>query len=98
MPLVWNRHLQRNDPLQHISAECQHGLQKMAQKIADALEGLLKFVHALYGGFPKLIRGTFLEVPIIRVIIFWGLYWGPSILGNYHILIYVALASLTPII
>ena len=26
-------------------------------------------------GFPK-IRGTFLGVPIIRTIIYWGLYWG----------------------
>ena len=34
-------------------------------------------------GFPK-IRGTFLGVPIIRIIIFWGLYWGPCILGNYQ--------------
>ena len=34
-------------------------------------------------GFPK-IRGTILGVPIIRTIIFWGLYWGPIILGNYH--------------
>ena len=29
--------------------------------------------------------GTFLGVPIIRTIVFWGLYWGPPILGNYHI-------------
>ena len=28
--------------------------------------------------------GTFLGVPIIRIIVFWGLYWGPLILGNYH--------------
>ena len=35
-------------------------------------------------GFPK-IMGTFLGVPIIRTIVFWGLYWGPLILGNYHI-------------
>ena len=34
-------------------------------------------------GFPK-IRGTILGVPIIRIIVFWGLYWGPPILGNYH--------------
>ena len=34
-------------------------------------------------GFPK-IRGTSLGVPIIRIILFWGLYWGPLILGNYH--------------
>ena len=30
-------------------------------------------------GFPK-IRGTFLGVPIIRIIIYWGLFWGPLIL------------------
>ena len=29
--------------------------------------------------------GTFLGVPIIRTIVFWGLYWGPLVLGNYHI-------------
>ena len=39
----------------------------------------------LLWGFPKL-RGIFLEVPIIRIIVFWGLYWGPLILGNYHII------------
>ena len=38
----------------------------------------------LIWGFPK-IRGTFLGVPIIRTIVFWGLHWGPLILGNYHI-------------
>ena len=35
-------------------------------------------------GFPK-IKGTILWVPIIRIIIFSGLYWGPTILRNYHI-------------
>ena len=34
-------------------------------------------------GFPK-IKGTFLGVPIIRTIVFLGLYLGPLILGNYH--------------
>ena len=29
--------------------------------------------------------GTFLGVPIIRTIVFWGLYWGPLILGNYQV-------------
>ena len=29
--------------------------------------------------------GTILQVPIIRIIIFWCLYWGPLILGNYHL-------------
>ena len=23
-------------------------------------------------------------VHIIRTIVYWGLYWGPLILGNYH--------------
>ena len=36
-----------------------------------------------FGGCPKL-GGTFLGVSIIRIIVFWGLYWGPLILGNYH--------------
>ena len=40
----------------------------------------------LYGGFPKL--GVPLSgVPIIRIIVFWGLYWGTPILGNYHIVL-----------
>ena len=29
--------------------------------------------------------GTILGVPIKRIMVFWGLYWGPPILGNYHI-------------
>ena len=35
-------------------------------------------------GFPK-IKGTFLGVPIVRTIVYWGLYWGTLILGNYHL-------------
>ena len=31
------------------------------------------------------IRGTFLRVPIMRTLVFWGLHWGPLILGNYHL-------------
>ena len=37
-----------------------------------------------FGGFPKL-GVPLLGVPIVRTIIFWGLYWGPLILGNYHL-------------
>ena len=33
------------------------------------------------GGVPK-IGSTFLGVPIIGVIIFWGLSWGPLIFGK----------------
>ena len=29
--------------------------------------------------------GAFLGVPIIRTIVFLGLYWGSPILGNYQI-------------
>ena len=36
-------------------------------------------------GFAK-IRGTFLGVLIIRIIVFWGLYWGHPILGNRQML------------
>ena len=39
----------------------------------------------MYWGFPK-IRGTLLVVPIMRIIVFWGLEQGPPIYGNYHIL------------
>ena len=35
-------------------------------------------------GFLK-IRGTIVGVLIIRTIVYWGLYWGPPISGNYHI-------------
>ena len=34
-------------------------------------------------GLPK-IRGTFLGVPIIRTVVFLGLYWGHPTLGNYQ--------------
>ena len=37
-----------------------------------------------FGGFPK-FRGTLLGVPIIRTIVFWALYRGTPILGNYHL-------------
>ena len=36
--------------------------------------------------FPR-IWGTFLGLPIIRTIVFGGLYWGTHILGNYHLLL-----------
>ena len=38
-------------------------------------------------GFPE-IRGTLLGVPIIRTLIFWGLYCGPLILGKDLFLAY----------
>ena len=44
--------------------------------------------------FPK-IRSTILGVPIIRTIVYWGLYWGPFILGNYHLYLYMHAELLT---
>ena len=41
-------------------------------------------------GFLK-IRGTFFGVPIIRTIVYWGLYWGTLILRNYHMLKYTSM-------
>ena len=41
-------------------------------------------------GVSQNFLATFLGVPIIRTIVFWGLVWGPPILGNYHIGLYKA--------
>ena len=35
-------------------------------------------------GFSR-IRGTVLEVPMGRTIVFWGLYWRHVVYGNYHV-------------
>ena len=35
--------------------------------------------NAVLWGFPK-------RVPIIRIIVFWGLHWGPPIHGSYQML------------
>ena len=61
-------------------------------------EGALPFCRVLglqegYGGLPK-IRASYLGVPIIRTLVFWGLFWGPPILGNSHIEPYQGYARL----
>ena len=38
----------------------------------------------IFQGFPKL-GIPFLGVPMMRTILYWGLYWGTLILGNYHL-------------
>ena len=54
-------------------------------KNIQGIQGLgLKGIIGAIWGFPK-TRGTLLGVPIIRIIVFGGLYWGTPILGNYHI-------------
>ena len=57
------------------------GGQGLGFAYTNSLKGVLQGAIQV---FPK-IRGTFLGVPIIRTIVFWGLYWGSLILGNYHI-------------
>ena len=41
------------------------------------LASTLGVVYDPTWGFPK-IGGTLLGVPIIRIIVFWGLHWDPS--------------------
>ena len=54
----------------------------------EGRRSLLRQTHAesrpelsKYGGFPRL-GGYLFEVPIIRILAFWGPYWGSPILGN----------------
>ena len=53
-------------------------------KRGDAALEVHSKLHITMWGFPK-IMGTLLGVPIIRTIVFLGLYWGPLFLGNYHV-------------
>ena len=64
-------------------------------KFLDMFDKSWRFLHCLGSriqrqrilsiwGFPK-TRGTFFGVPILRILVFWGLYWGPPIWGKYHI-------------
>ena len=57
--------------------------QRMAQWDMNIREDYAAVPAHRTWGVPK-IRGTFLGVPIIRIIIFGDPYWGPPILGNYH--------------
>ena len=38
---------------------------------------------SLFGSFPKL-GVPFLGAPIIRTLVYWGLYWRPPIQGSKH--------------
>ena len=63
---------------------CKSGLALIfSHRVRKELVFCIWSCYAIWG-FPK-IRGTILGVRIIRIIIYWGLYWGPLILGNYHI-------------
>ena len=57
-----------------------HGVTTFTRPSAQALDILGEAKYE----FPK-SRGTMLGFPIIRIIVFCGLYWGTPILGNYQI-------------
>ena len=60
-------------------------LQELIPQAGGSPYGLCcPFMETTKWGFPK-IRGTLLRARIIRNIVFWGIYWGPPILGNYQI-------------
>ena len=40
------------------------------------------YSQVIYGSFPK--TGVPFEGSLKGLQVFWGLYWGPLILGNYH--------------
>ena len=55
---------------------------------------LTSIPQTLTWGFPK-IRVTILGVPIVRIIVFGGPYWGPPILGNHQMHVPIAGWALT---
>ena len=57
----------------------------------------LELYRGLYGLGSPTIRGTFLGVPILRTLVFWGLYWGPPIWGNYPVSNHLINSLLAPI-
>ena len=74
--------------LKHLPPTCTQGRAAAATLVGAAkVSKMTAGTHLAeykYGSFLKL-GVPFLGVPIIRTIVFWGLYWGPLILGNYHI-------------
>ena len=40
--------------------------------------------YLLYEGLPK-VGVPLLGVPMLSTVVYWGLCWGPPILGSYHI-------------
>ena len=59
------------------------GIQRLER---NSFESIFTFVlyTPLSGGFPKL-GVPFWGFLIIRIMVFWGLYWGPPIEGNYYL-------------
>ena len=55
---------------------------------SQGIKGYGGLYWGVYGSFPKL-GVPFLGVPIIRNVLFWVLHWGPLILGNYHVGVYI---------
>ena len=62
------------------------GKAEMTSIAYRSLSSMSLFEGDLVWGFPK-IGDTSLGVLLIRTTVFWGLYWGPLILGNCHFLV-----------
>ena len=52
-------------------------------------KGICRVILGLYWGYigimQKKMEATIIGVSLIRIIVYWGLYCGPLILGNYLI-------------
>ena len=59
------------------------GIYKGRYQTSSPAKGLREDDVGSIWAFPK-IRDTLLGGPLIRIIVYCGLYWGPPILGNYH--------------
>ena len=73
-----------NSAVAKAAAACEKGRCHSEGLLAPVRNVFVLLSSTPYGGFPKL-GVPLLGVPIIRTIVFWGLYWGPLILENYHI-------------
>ena len=73
-----NRIIHRQEFLVRIRGHTKKDRKAMPSPNSWRSSGLEDKLQSKTWRFPK-IRGTFLGIPIIRTIVFWGLYWGPLI-------------------
>ena len=73
------------EPLATVLIQKEDG-KELSRHLMSAFHSDLRRVYEAiqHRGFLK-YRGTILGVPLIGIKVFWGLCWGPLILGNYHI-------------
>ena len=61
----------------------------MANQMTKQIENEMKHgtIWGLEGLGSAKIRGTYVGVPVIKIILFGNLYWASPICGSYHILL-----------